>query len=96
MAETIVKLKKIIKDLEEQNDDLQVQLDAVTDRLQSAEDKPDPSGGLGGGALLRAYSLFLATLDPGLTVGIHYDLEKSLGHAREFWIDQGGCGEDLD
>lgn len=110
MADTIQSLKKKISELDEQIDDLQVQLNAMTDEFQKAdkdrsnlqaqleksEDRVDPSGGLGGGALLRSYCLHLATLDPGLTVGQDYDLDASLDAARDFWIEQGGRPEDLD
>ena len=89
-------LMREITDLEEVNDDLKVQLNLVTDELQRKTAKLDPAGGLGSGALLRAYCLYLATLDPGLTVGADYDFELNLGAAKHFWIEEGGEAEDLD
>ena len=99
MAEkTRADLTKQVRMLKEKNDDLTVQLDAVTDKLQDLESGviAQPDGGLGGPALLPAYCLYLATLDPGLTVGEEYDFELNLTAAKHFWIEQGGEAEDLD
>ena len=89
---------KEIRKLKEQNDELTVQLDAVTDKLQDLESGviAQPDGGLGGPALLRAYCLFLSALNPGLTVGEEYDFELNLTAAKLFWKQQGGEAEDLD
>ncbi len=93
------------KKLKEINADLRDQLDSVTDKLQEYKDEIErlnagvihqPDGGLGGPALLRSFILHLSSLDPGLTVGADYDFELAMGHAKDFWVAQGGKEDELD
>jgi hypothetical protein len=86
----------IIRKLKEEKADLKTQLDVMTDHLQTKEAGADPAGGMAGGALLRDYCLFLSTQDPGLTVGVDYDIRLSLQAAKDYWVENGGEAADLD
>lgn len=55
-----------------------------------------PDGGLGGAALLHDFCLYLSALDPGLTVGVDYDIALNIQAAKNYWVENGGAGEDLD